>query len=149
MAERDDPDAPDLQMPFDRRHGAGEKPAGAGLDGHPVVADEGREAPDEARLDKKPVGKGRLAAARRAADQDATLVDDDAARMQARSAQSQPIGLSRTVKRAPRRRGSPSAPTGPGRFSARIVPLCASTICREIESPSPEFWPKPCSGRSV
>ena len=35
------------------------------------------------------------------------------------------------------------------RFSAQMRPRCASTICLEIERPRPEFWPKPCSGRSV
>ena len=38
---------------------------------------------------------------------------------------------------------------GAGRFCAQMRPPWASTICREIERPSPEFWPKPWLGRSV
>jgi hypothetical protein len=36
-----------------------------------------------------------------------------------------------------------AASAGPWRFTAQIRPLCASMICLEIESPRPEFWPKP------
>src|SRR5450432_2560434 len=54
-----------------------------------------------------------------------------------------------TTKRAPATVGSPSSPTGPARFSAQMRPLWASMICLEIESPRPEFWPKPWCGRSV
>ena len=36
------------------------------------------------------------------------------------------------------------------RFSASMVPRCASTICRVMASPRPEFWPNSSpSGRSV
>jgi hypothetical protein len=61
---------------------------------------------------------------------------------------------SRTTKRAPSTLGSllDSLPRSAGavRFSAQIVPPWPSTICLEIDSPRPEFWPKPCSsGRSV
>ena len=56
---------------------------------------------------------------------------------------------SRTTKRAPTMVGSPSASPGPARFSAQIRPPWASTICLEIDRPSPEFWPKPWCGRSV
>ena len=53
---------------------------------------------------------------------------------------------------APRKRAPTAAPrpgVGPGRFSAQMRPRCASTIWREMDRPSPEFWPKPWSGRSV
>ena len=50
---------------------------------------------------------------------------------------------SRTVKRAPATVGEPSSAGGPARFSAQIRPPWASTICFEIERPSPEFCPKP------
>ena len=50
---------------------------------------------------------------------------------------------SRTTKRAPATVASPSAPTGPARFSAQMRPPWASMICFEIDSPSPEFCPKP------
>ena len=52
---------------------------------------------------------------------------------------------SRIQKRAPI-----VAPLPPLRFSAQIMPRCASTICFEIESPSPECVPNfSPSGRSV
>src|SRR5262249_58694514 len=50
---------------------------------------------------------------------------------------------SRTMKRAPSPRGWPLAPRGPVRFSTAIEPPWASTICFEIDSPRPEFWPNP------
>lgn len=46
---------------------------------------------------------------------------------------------SQTVKRAP----ATSPLPGANRFCAEMRPLCASTICREIDRPSPEFWPNP------
>jgi len=45
----------------------------------------------------------------------------------------------RTTKRAPAIFGSPPGAGGVTRFSAQMRPPWASTICREIESPSPEF----------
>ena len=61
----------------------------------------------------------------------------------------QTVGSS-NVKRAPSTRGASSAEAGTAvRFSALSVPRWASTICLEIERPSPEFWPKPWCGRSV
>src|SRR5213078_865461 len=48
------------------------------------------------------------------------------------------IAGKRTTKRAPSTVGPSSCET-PMRFSARMRPPCASTIWREIESPSPEF----------
>src|ERR1700743_1123726 len=50
---------------------------------------------------------------------------------------------SRSTKRAPDTVASPSALVGPGRFSAQMRPPWASMICLEIDSPSPEFCPKP------
>ena len=58
----------------------------------------------------------------------------------------QPSAGSVTTKRAPRT----SPGLVPGMFSAVSVPPCASTICRLIDSPSPEFWPNASpDGRSV
>jgi hypothetical protein len=59
------------------------------------------------------------------------------------------IAGSRTMKRAPRTRGSSVRPATVVRFSTRIVPPWASMICLEMDRPRPEFCPKPCSGRSV
>jgi hypothetical protein len=50
---------------------------------------------------------------------------------------------------APSTRGSSPGGASAVRFSTVMLPPCASAICLEIDSPSPEFWPKPCSGRSV
>lgn len=50
----------------------------------------------------------------------------------------------RTIKRAPEIVPSPRL-----RFSARIVPPWARTICREMESPRPELLPKALWGLSV
>ena len=53
---------------------------------------------------------------------------------------------SATTKRAPRM----SPGLVPAMFSAVSVPPCASTICRLIDRPRPEFWPKASlDGRSV
>ena len=61
---------------------------------------------------------------------------------------------SRITKRAPPLFLSPASPLprpspAGGRFSAHSRPPCATTICREMLSPSPEFWPKFSCGRSV
>ena len=53
----------------------------------------------------------------------------------------QPAGR-RTMKRAPVTWGVPSGSVTV-RFSAQMRPPWASTICREMERPRPEFWPKP------
>src|SRR5690606_21097422 len=44
---------------------------------------------------------------------------------------------SRTMKRAPSTLGSSPGAAGALRFSAQMVPPCASTICLEIDRPSP------------
>src|SRR5579871_2634701 len=88
-------------------------------------------------------GEARFAGAGWAANQDRAIPD------QHRGGVNAGIGLachyvgSRTTKRAPATVASPSAPAGPTRFSAQIRPPWASTICLEIERPSPEFCPKP------
>lgn len=77
---------------------------------------------------------------RRSADGDTGRVDRDVRRAHA-------AGLaagSHTVNRAPRTGGGSPGPSGvPIRLAAKIVPPCTSMICREIESPRPEFCPKP------
>ena len=57
-----------------------------------------------------------------------------------------------TMKRAPITFGVASGAELAGaaiRFSTQMAPPCASTICLEIDSPRPEFWPNPWCGRSV
>ena len=90
-------------------------------------------------------GEARLAGARGAADQDRAAAHLHRGSMDARGlADGRLHGAgSLTTKRAPVTVGSPSSPTGPIRFSAQMRPLWASMICLEIDSPRPEFWPKP------
>ena len=81
----------------------------------------------------------------RAGDQDAAITEHDRAGMDV-VGHAQPSAGSVTVNRAPRI--SPGLP--PEMFSAVSVPPCASTICRLIDRPRPEFWPNASpAGRSV
>ena len=91
----------------------------------------------------------RLAAARRPADQQGTAADQHRRSMHRRRCGLPHFAGRRTTKRAPRTAGGSSGVETLRRFSAHMRPACASTICLEIDRPSPEFWPKPCSGRSV
>src|SRR5215212_12202989 len=116
-----------------------------GLDMHAVIADEPGEGEGAVlpRLNKTERERG-FAGSCRAADQHGPRADQNRRRVDGgqrqRSAQ---IAGRRTTKRAPSTLG-PSGPSAtPMRFSARMRPPCASTIWREIESPRPEFWPKP------
>ena len=130
-----------------------DQPAVPRIEARPIVADEPREAPIARAVRDQLPGQRRFARPgsdrgsgsrprrrrRRSRARLATLASRLLASAPAR----------RTMKRAPRRRRLAVSSGGPGRFSARIVPRWASMICREIDSPRPEFWPKPCSGRSV
>src|SRR5262249_13506641 len=93
-------------------------------------------------------GQARLAGARRPTDQDCALSHLDRGGMDAGVRTRHGSG-SLTTKRAPATVGSPAEAFRPGRFSAQMRPPCASMICLEIESPRPEFWPKPWCGRLV
>lgn len=128
-----------------------------------IIAHQGRRNSDQVGAVEEKQGEGRFAGARVTPDQNARLTERDAGgmdrfagrgrvghRASRRFQATQRLTAGRrTRKRAPRTVGSPSSSAGPGRFSARIVPRWACTIWREIERPRPEFWPKPCSGRSV
>ncbi len=85
----------------------------------------------------------RLACARRATDQHRPISHQHRGRVDAGSPGAGHGAGSLTTKRAPATVGSPSSPAGPVRFSAQTRPPCASMICFEIDSPNPEFCPKP------
>ncbi len=147
------------------RRGCGRRPdARRGPRPARVVADEPREAAFRARRVQERQRQLGFAGARRAPDQDRGFADRDAAGVQrprlprprscprpsgARGGRRGAERRQRHGEAAPMRVGSPSGPGGPARFAAVIAPPCASTIWREIDRPRPEFWPKPCSGRSV
>ena len=91
-------------------------------------------------------GQGRLAAARWPGDQKTVAVEGDAACMQQKRRCFGQIGRP-TTNRAPK--GSEVGSALVGRmFSAQITPPWASTICLEIDRPSPELLPKWLAGRS-
>src|SRR5262249_44376050 len=95
--------------------------------------------------------EARFSGARRAADQHRAGADQHSGSVDRGHFGNAPAHIAgrRTMKRAPRTVGSPSASPISTRFSAHRRPPCASTICSEIDSPSPEFWPNPWCGRSV
>src|SRR5215212_7993448 len=111
---------------------------------HAVIADEPGES-EGAVLSCLDHGEreGGFARACRATDQHGPCADENRRGMDSGQGDSGHIAGRRTTKRAPSTFG-PSGPSAtPMRFSARMRPPCASTIWREIESPRPEFWPKP------
>lgn len=128
-----------------------------------VVAHQRCRKADEIGAIEQEQGQSRFTGTGLAPNQQASLAEGDAGgvgrlaggvrighRVARRSGARQRLTAGRrTMNRAPRTVGSPSSSAGPGRFSALIVPRWAWTICREIERPRPEFWPKPCSGLSV
>ena len=88
-------------------------------------------------------GQPGLAAAGRAANENGAVADQHRRSMNRLVVTRAHVAGRRTTKRAPAIGVSPSPLVGPGRFSAQMRPRCASMICFEIDSPSPEFWPKP------
>lgn len=103
-----------------------------------IVGDQTGAAVDQAK------GEIRFPAARRTAEQDSATIDRNRGAMNEQAAGHDPAG-SRMQNRAP-----VTAPSAFLWFSAQIEPRCATTICCEIERPSPEWVPNfsPC-GRSV
>ena len=81
-------------------------------------------------------GQRRFAGPGRPEDQDTPTVDGDKPRMPVVDAHT---AGSEMMKRAP---ATPPGALSARMFSAVSVPACASTICRLMERPSPEFWPK-------
>ena len=103
-----------------------------------IVGDQTGTAIDQAK------GEIRFPAARRTAEQDGATIDRNRGGVNEQAVGHDSAG-SRTQNRAP-----VTAPSAFLWFSAQIKPRCATTICCEIERPSPEWVPNfsPC-GRSV
>ncbi len=146
-----DPKAPDLDQAGQFRGRPNLQLSGDCVEMDTVIADQngGRKLPGAAG-EYQLEGEAGLAGAGGAADQHGAISHPHGGSVHAGALGRHGAGAgSRTTKRAPSTVGLPSAPSGPWRFSAQIRPLCASMICLEIDSPSPEFWPKPWCGRSV
>ena len=113
-----------------------------------------RRYPGSRRLHQRQ-RKARFAGARGPADQHGARTDENGGGMDRGGMPDRgspritsPAGARRSGRRGPAaRRRRPASEAM--RFSAQMRPPCASTICLEIDRPRPEFWPKPCSGRSV
>ena len=125
-----------------------------GLDMNTVVRHQTREDELPARCGLNEIEhQPRFARAGRPANEDRLWAGQDCRSMNGGgSVHKAYIAGSRTRKRAPRMRSSPvpsPGSRGAMRFCASSLPSCASTICFEIDRPSPEFWPKFCCGRSV
>src|SRR5690606_7590567 len=112
----------------------------------PVIGDECAGLAPPLPIIEQRQRQQRLAGPRRAAQDEAGRAENEAggmnvvARHQRRGVSAGRRG-SRTVNMAPDRSV---------RFSARMLPLWASMIWREMARPSPEWLPKPSlSGRSV
>jgi hypothetical protein len=103
-----------------------------------VVGDQPSAAVDQAK------GEIRFPAAGGPAERDGAAIDRNRGGMNEEAVGYDPAG-SRMQNRAPA-----TVPSAFLRFSAQIEPRCATTICCEIERPSPEWVPNfsPC-GRSV
>src|ERR1700722_5779006 len=123
-----------------------QEPAAGTFQTDPVVADKPREdkASTAPRFDEIE-RQSRFARPGRPADQDRARADEHGRGMNRRSMDGRCghyMAGRRTMKRAPSTlrspRGSLLWPGVPRRFSTQIVPPCASTICLEIERPSPE-----------
>lgn len=114
---------------------------------NPIICHEARKSAAAPPLLHERESERALARARRAPDEHAGLADHNRCAMNGdrRGGRHQRTDGSHTVKRAP----ATPPPPGFSRFAAWITPPCASTIWREMERPRPEFWPNPCSGRSV
>src|SRR6516165_9396223 len=103
-----------------------------------IVGDQTGAAVDQAK------GEIRFPAARRTAEQDSAAIDRNRGGMNEQAVGHDPAG-SRMQNRAP-----VTAPSAFLWFSAQIEPRCATTICCEIERPSPEWVPNfSTCGRSV
>ena len=140
--------AADLEGPCQHGVRTRQQSAGPHGDENAVVAHEAREKPTPSRFLDDPARECRLPAAGRAAQKDSSFTDDHAGSVDDLAAPGHHHRVaagSRTRKIAPRR----SSVFDPGLFSAQIRPRWATTIWREIDNPSPEFCPKPWSGRSV
>ena len=137
--------------------GSGDKPAAIRFERHAVVADQASEIALLARQREQFERERAFADAGGAAQQQAGFADDQSVGVDEYVRgwrRVHRVAGSQTTKRAPRVTSpgcGSSVPRGRARvrFRARMRPPCASIIWREMARPRPEFWPKPCSGRSV
>src|SRR5262245_6240581 len=116
-----------------------------------VVADEAGKAEQTGfgALDERE-RKLRLARPCRSPDQHGGGAGEHGRSVRARRLGGHHIAGSRTMRRAAKTRGVPTA-AGEAwvRFSTQMRPPWASMICLEMDRPSPEFWPKAWCGRWV
>lgn len=103
-----------------------------------IIPDKASETPSGFRRVPEHGNEPRFARAGRSAHQHTLFTEDHRRGVDIPPLAHGPATGNRTMKRAPQR-----LPASSMMFSARIVPLCASTICFEIERPRPEFCPKP------
>lgn len=147
-----------LDLPDDLGMTASDQPPAKAFKTDPVIADQPCKKPGAFGRFDQAQGDATFAGSGCAADQDAGLFDHDRAGMNiswsldfiltALRAGRFPAGGHRAFgsqsrSRAPSTAASPSSPIGPIRLIADMRPPWASMIWREIESPRPEFWPKP------
>jgi hypothetical protein len=120
------------------------QPVMDGFDKNTIVRHQTCEDEQAARCGVKEVEhEPRFAGAGRSANEDSPRASEDRRGVDGGDGlHSAYIAGSRTRKRAPRTRSS-AAPSpgsrGATRFCASSLPSCASTICFEIDKPSPEF----------
>ena len=136
--EPQDADPADLDQACDRGGCANNDEIPFTLQYGLIVGDQTGAAVDQAK------GEIGFPAARGTAEQDSAAIDRNRGGMNEQAVGHDPAG-SRMQNRAP-----VTAPSAFLWFSAQIEPRCATTICCEIERPSPEWVPNfsPC-GRSV
>src|SRR5262245_4032313 len=148
MLDSADAEAPDFDQSSQFASRTYDQISGACVEVDTVVADQnGRRNLPGAAGEDQIEGEARLAGAGGTADQHGALADQDGRGVH-RGRGGHCAG-SLTTKCAPATVGWPSSSGGPVRFTAQMRPPCASTICLEIDTPSPEFRPKPWCGLSV
>ena len=140
-----DSEAAHLQKPREHGRRSCNQPVMSGLDMNAVVGHQTRKDQPAARrrldeVEREP----RLARAGRSANEDGTRADQYRRGVNGRGGvHNAYIAGNRTRKRAPRIRssiaGSVPGSRGATRFCARSRPSWASTICLEIDKPSPDF----------
>lgn len=140
----ENPLAAPLHLSGDRLVRRKNQPVAVGHYLYAIIGDEPAEPAAPPGLADEVLREPTLSGGGAAAQQNAGAADDDRHAVDGPGAHG--AAGSQTVKRAP---SGFSGSFGSVRFIARIRPLCASTIWREIDRPRPEFWPNPWLGRSV
>jgi hypothetical protein len=137
-------DAAHLDQAGQRFGRPGQQPAMCGFKMNPVVRHQAREwKRTGSRHFNQFQRQPRFSGSGWPADQHSAGSDKDGRSVHRRGGRCHYGAGRRTMKRAPATVASPCSSGGPGLFSTQIAPPWASTICLEMERPSPEFWPKP------